>query len=144
MGATEAFLRREIRNRTKFLILAEELRRDEEALRLHGTDALADPYGAITNPQRVQNTIDRYERWLVRKKGELPVKDPVFQKIAWLCGMAHDVLPEIIQDAHKTPVEVKAATVEYVETIYRLIHGYIMSSLRPHATPQPASNRLEE
>jgi hypothetical protein len=150
ISAVTQFLRTEIRDATLFLIQREELY--EEAKRTTGDVSVFEDPQDIALAKETQEWIDKYERWLTREKNHVPVKDPVFQNIAWLCGVAHDALPYAIQDAKRgvehvsgdQEREAKAhKRLKYIESMYLLIHDYIASVLKGNPSFSKISKESE-
>lgn len=128
------FLRSEVHDATVFLVHCDQTRSQQQT----------EPEGDCQSPQdaalvqETQRFVDKCERWLVRVNANIPVDDPVFQDVSWLCGVAHDVLPHAIQEA-KVGLkrfaddehwnETACRRLRYVEALYRLIHDYIASLL---------------
>jgi hypothetical protein len=125
VAAVITFLETEIRNRTTALIKGDDWRQQQRNNPLGPMESTFDLYGAIRNPRKIQSSIDRCERWLVRARQGV-ANDRVLQNFVWLCGVSQDVLPEIIADARDCPDDVlRVARLEYAETLYRCVHDHI-------------------
>ena len=132
------FLQSEIHDSTMLLVRIEPLVREAEANRALGIrndDICADSVFF----RATQGYLDKCERWLVREKTHIPIRDPVFQDIAWLCGLAHDVLPDAIRDAQESVERFRGIEqheagarqrLKYVQAVYETIHEYVSSLLK--------------
>lgn len=132
------FLQSEIRESTLFLVHMDQLKKEADSKNALGNLARDDSWETALG-RRTQTVLGRCERWLVREKEHVPIKDSVFQDVAWLCGVAQDVLPDLIQDAKESVTRFNGdeeheagaqRRLEYVEEVYLFIHDYIASLLK--------------
>ncbi|MBL9084982.1 MAG: hypothetical protein JNK76_24475 [Planctomycetales bacterium] len=123
------FLHCEIRALTSHIIECQNVSQRLQNLAADGIDVqLESSERRLLAPGTAQRLVDRCEQHLVREAPNAPVQDPVFQNVAWVCAVAHDLLPELIRDARDFQ---DIDRVKRLESVYLSIHDCITRLLKP-------------